>query len=143
MKENLKNLWIREFVQHRPDMVLLDAAILMHPQVWVASGHVGGFNDPLIDNRDSKMRYRADKMIEEAKDINPEGLEVHGFRNYFLNKLIKERKLDWTIEQALDFEVYKDYFFGEKNVKTSKGEDVRIFGEEEPDYMEIYQHRNG
>ncbi len=72
MKENIKNLWIKNFVQKRKDMTLLDAAILMNPQVWVASGHVGGFSDPLIDNTDSNVRYRADKMIEDAKDINPD-----------------------------------------------------------------------
>lgn len=65
LKENLKNLWIREFVQRRPDMVLLDAAILMNPNVWVASGHVGGFSDPLIDDKNTKERFRADKLIEE------------------------------------------------------------------------------
>lgn len=64
LKENLKNLWIREFVQRRPDMVLLDAAILMNPNVWVASGHVGGFSDPLIDDKNTKERFRADKLIE-------------------------------------------------------------------------------
>jgi glycyl-tRNA synthetase len=64
LKENLKNLWIREFVQRRPDMVLLDAAILMNPNVWVASGHVGGFSDPLIDDKNTKERFRADKLME-------------------------------------------------------------------------------
>lgn len=64
LKENLKNLWIREFVQRRPDMVLLDAAILMNPSVWVASGHVGGFSDPLIDDKNTKERFRADKLME-------------------------------------------------------------------------------
>lgn len=68
LKENLKNLWIREFVQRRPDMVLLDAAILMNPQVWVASGHVGGFSDPLIDDKNTKERFRADKLIEGKLD---------------------------------------------------------------------------
>ncbi len=65
LKENLKNLWIREFVQRRPDMVLLDAAILMNPQVWVASGHVGGFSDPLVSCESCKQRFRADKIIDE------------------------------------------------------------------------------
>lgn len=64
LKENLKNLWIREFVQKRPDMVLLDAAILMNPNVWVASGHVGGFSDPLVDCKSCKQRFRADKIID-------------------------------------------------------------------------------
>jgi len=71
LKENIKNLWIKNFVQKRKDMVLLDAAILMNPQVWVASGHVGSFSDPLIENTNSNIRYRADKMIEDAKEINP------------------------------------------------------------------------
>lgn len=71
LKENLKNLWIREFVQRRPDMVLLDAAILMNPNVWVASGHVGGFSDPLIDDKNTKERFRADKLIEQKiEEIN-------------------------------------------------------------------------
>ncbi len=70
LKENLKNLWIREFVQRRPDMVLLDAAILMNPQVWVASGHVGGFSDPLIDDKNTKERFRADKLMENLIQEN-------------------------------------------------------------------------
>jgi len=64
MKENIKNLWIKEFVQKQDNMVLLDSAILMNPQVWVASGHVGGFSDPLIDCKACKTRHRADKIIE-------------------------------------------------------------------------------
>jgi glycyl-tRNA synthetase len=72
LKENIKNLWIREFVQKRKDMVLLDAAIMMNPQTWVASGHVGSFSDPLMECRDCHTRHRADKLIEEAleKDAN-------------------------------------------------------------------------
>jgi glycyl-tRNA synthetase len=64
MKENIKNLWIKEFVQKKDDMVLLDSAILMNPQIWVASGHVGGFSDPLIDDKNTKERFRADKLLE-------------------------------------------------------------------------------
>ena len=65
LKENIKNLWIKNFVQKRRDMVLLDSAILMNPQVWVASGHVGGFSDPLIDDKNTKERFRADKLLEK------------------------------------------------------------------------------
>lgn len=65
LKENIKNLWIREFVQKRADMVLQDSAILMNPNVWVASGHVGGFSDPLVDDKNTKERFRADKLIED------------------------------------------------------------------------------
>jgi glycyl-tRNA synthetase len=65
MKENIKNLWIKEFVQKKDDMMLLDSAILMNPQVWVASGHVGGFSDPLIDDKNTNERFRADKLLED------------------------------------------------------------------------------
>lgn len=65
LKENIKNIWIKEFVQKRNDMVLQDAAILMNPQVWVASGHVWGFSDPLIDDKNTKERFRADKLLED------------------------------------------------------------------------------
>jgi len=72
LKENIKNLWIKNFVQKRKDMVLLDAAIMMNPNVWVASGHVGSFSDPLMECRDCHTRHRADKLIEEGleKDAN-------------------------------------------------------------------------
>lgn len=66
LKENIKNAWIREFVQKRPDMCLLDAAIMMNPNVWVASGHVGGFSDPLMECKDCHTRHRADKLVEEG-----------------------------------------------------------------------------
>ncbi len=71
LKENIKNLWIREFVQKRKDMVLLDASIMMNPNVWIASGHVGSFSDPLMECRDCHTRHRADKLIEEALEKNP------------------------------------------------------------------------
>lgn len=65
MKNNLKNLWWKSMVQLHPNIVGLDAAILMHPQVWKASGHVDAFSDPMIDNKDSKKRYRADNLVED------------------------------------------------------------------------------
>jgi glycyl-tRNA synthetase (class II) len=55
----------QELRPKRKDMTLLDAAILMNPQVWVASGHVGGFSDPLIDDKKTKERFRADKLLED------------------------------------------------------------------------------
>ena len=64
LKENIKNLWIKEFVQKKPDMMLIDSSILLNPKVWVASGHVGGFSDPLIDDKHTKERFRADKLLE-------------------------------------------------------------------------------
>jgi glycyl-tRNA synthetase len=65
MKNNLRELWWTSMVRLQDNIVGLDAAILMHPQVWKASGHIDAFNDPLIDNKDSKKRYRADVLIEE------------------------------------------------------------------------------
>lgn len=65
-KNNVKKAWMKKFVQESPYNVGLDSAILMNPQVWVASGHVGGFSDPLMDCRDCKTRHRADKLIEEV-----------------------------------------------------------------------------
>src|SRR6476660_3478254 len=62
LKQNVKSEWQRAMVQERDDMVLLDSAIILNPQVWVASGHVGGFSDPLVDCRTCKLRFRADHL---------------------------------------------------------------------------------
>ena len=65
LKNNIKNYWLKSMVQLNNNIVNIDSAILMHPKIWKASGHVDAFNDPLIDNKDSKKRYRADVLIEE------------------------------------------------------------------------------
>jgi glycyl-tRNA synthetase len=65
LKNNLKEYWWRSMVQLHDNIVGIDAAIFMHPKTWKASGHVDAFNDPLIDNKDSKKRYRADVLIED------------------------------------------------------------------------------
>lgn len=65
LKNNIKNYWWKSMVQMHEEIVGLDAAILMHPKTWEASGHVDAFNDPLIDNKDSKKRYRADVLVED------------------------------------------------------------------------------
>ncbi|MCD8001107.1 MAG: glycine--tRNA ligase [Oscillospiraceae bacterium] len=65
LKNNVKRAWWKKFVQENPYNVGLDAAILMNPQTWVASGHVGGFSDPLMDCKECKERFRADKVIED------------------------------------------------------------------------------
>ena len=64
-KNNIKDAWRKKFIQESPYNVGLDSAILMNPTTWVASGHVGGFSDPLIDCKECKTRHRADKLIEE------------------------------------------------------------------------------
>lgn len=65
LKNNLKQYWWKAMVQMHENIVGIDAAIFMHPTTWKASGHVDGFNDPMIDNKDSKKRYRADQLIED------------------------------------------------------------------------------
>ncbi len=84
-KNNVKNAWRKKFVQESPYNVGLDAAILMNPQTWVASGHVGGFSDPLMDCKDCKTRHRADKLIEEA------GYECAGWTDQQMSDFIKEK----------------------------------------------------
>ena len=65
LKNNIKHYWWKSMVDMNENIVGLDSSILMHPKVWEASGHVDAFNDPLIDNKDSKKRYRADQLIED------------------------------------------------------------------------------
>ena len=78
-KNNVKKAWWKKFVQESKYNVGLDSAIIMNPQAWVASGHVGGFSDPLMDCKQCKMRHRADKLIEDyafengLTDVNPAG----------------------------------------------------------------------
>ncbi len=72
-KNNVKKAWWKKFVQESRYNVGLDAAILMNPEVWVASGHVGGFSDPLIDCKSCHARHRADKLIEDAAGITADG----------------------------------------------------------------------
>ncbi len=68
LKNNIKEYWWKSMVQLNENIVGIDSAIFMHPKIWEASGHVGAFNDPLIDNKDSKKRYRADVLIEEHRE---------------------------------------------------------------------------
>ena len=66
LKKNIQNAWWKEMTQLHDNIVGLDAAILMHPRVWEASGHVANFSDPLVDCKQCKMRYRADTMDQDA-----------------------------------------------------------------------------
>ena len=86
LKNNVKKAWWKKFVQESPYNVGLDSAILMNPQVWVASGHVGGFSDPLMDCKDCKTRHRADKLIEDAT-----GEVADGWSNEQMMAYIKEK----------------------------------------------------
>ena len=81
LKNNVKKAWWKKFVQENQYNVGLDSAILMNPQVWVASGHVGGFSDPLMDCKDCKTRHRADKLIEDT-GVNPAGWSFEQMSDY-------------------------------------------------------------
>ncbi len=94
LKNNVKKAWWKKFVQESPYNVGLDAAILMNPQTWVASGHVGGFSDPLIDCKKCKSRFRADKIIEDfIKENKGEEINVDGWDNEKLEGFIQENHM--------------------------------------------------
>ena len=91
---NVKKAWWRKFVQESKYNVGLDAAILMNPQTWVASGHVGGFSDPLIDCRACKSRFRADKLIEDwNSEHGIKDMVVDGWSNEELENYIKDNNI--------------------------------------------------
>lgn len=89
LKNNVKRAWWKKFVQQSPYNVGLDSAILMNPQVWVASGHVGGFSDPLMDCRDCKTRHRADKLIEDQTGTSPEGWDFDRMKAFVVENGVK------------------------------------------------------
>src|ERR1035437_7015410 len=96
---NIKNLWWKNFVQERSDIVGLDAGIISHHKIWEASGHVAGFADAMIDCKNCKARMRADHLIENATGEKVEGLSLED-----LEKIVAEKKIacpncgkfDWT-----------------------------------------------
>lgn len=90
LKENIKKAWWRRFIQESPYNVGIQSAILMNPSVWVASGHVGGFSDPLMDCKECKSRFRADQLIEEA--TNGE-VSVEGWSNEAMMEYINEHHI--------------------------------------------------
>ncbi|MCI8422563.1 MAG: glycine--tRNA ligase, partial [Lawsonibacter sp.] len=106
LKNNIKRAWWKKFVQENPYNVGLDAAILMNPQVWVASGHVGGFSDPLMDCKACKERFRADKIIEDWCQENSFDLghSVDAMSQSQMKDFVQEHqiacpscgKFDWT-----------------------------------------------
>lgn len=98
LKDNIRKLWLKEFVQKRTDMVQLDAGILMNPQVWVASGHVGGFSDPLIDDKNTKERFRADKLLEDLIEGAEDGGEYLK-EKYSVSSLVPEA---WPLEKQTE-----------------------------------------
>ena len=100
LKNNIKKAWWKRFIEESPNSYGLDAAILMNPEVWVASGHVSSFSDPLIDCKKCKSRARADKLIEEFTDGQETG---DGWSNEKLEEFIKENKIKCPKCGASDF----------------------------------------
>ena len=99
LKNNIKKAWWKKFVQESPTNVGIDAAILMNPNVWKATGHVATFSDPLIDCKNCKSRHRADELIaSQFKDVNVEGMD-----NEAMNKFIKENKVKCPVCGKSDF----------------------------------------
>ena len=92
-KNNVKKAWWKKFVQESPYNVGLDSAILMNPQTWVASGHIGSFNDPLMDCKDCKSRHRADKLIEDNANENNESIVVDGWEHSKMKEYIDENNI--------------------------------------------------
>ncbi len=92
-KNNVKKAWWKKFIQENPYNVGVDCAILMNPQVWVASGHVGGFSDPLIDCKQCKTRHRADKLIEDFNKDNNIEMAVDGMANDAMTAYLKEKNI--------------------------------------------------
>ncbi|ANX14279.1 glycine--tRNA ligase [Fictibacillus arsenicus] len=90
LKNNVKKAWWKKFVQESPYNVGLDAAILMNPRTWEASGHIGNFNDPMMDCKNCKARHRADKLIEDAADQAGKEIIVDGLPFEKMEELVKE-----------------------------------------------------
>ena len=88
LKNNIKKAWLKKFVQENKYNVGLDSAILMNPQTWVASGHLGGFSDPLMDCKECKTRHRADNLIEDF-----DGTNVAGWTNQQMTDYIAEHNI--------------------------------------------------
>ena len=87
LKKNIERTWWKMFVDDREDMYGIDAAIFMNPNVWVSSGHVSGFADPLVEDKKTKKRYRADHLIEDA------GVSTVGMKIADMDAAIKEHKI--------------------------------------------------
>jgi glycyl-tRNA synthetase len=128
---NIKNLWWKTFVQDRADMVGIDSQILLHPETWVASGHVAAFNDPLVEDSVSKKRYRADHLIESWLAKNPDDsivvenmtiedmavfIEKNKIESPDGNKLLPPKKFNLLFETKLGV------VEGEKSVVYMRGE---------------------
>lgn len=130
LKDNIKNAWMKSMIQMRDDVVALDSAIFMHPTTWKASGHVDGFNDPQVDCKNCKSRFRADHILESF-GIPADKASIE-FINQELDKLREEKKLvcdncgKATLTEARVFSMM---------VKSNLGSPVDTLSEENVTYL--------
>jgi glycyl-tRNA synthetase len=125
LKNNLRQEWKKYFIQEKPNAFEVDSAILMNPRVWEASGHIGNFNDPLIDCKSCKMRYRADTLIQEFyPDEKVDLLDDAGLVKFIIDKQIKCPKcgkIDYT-----DIRKFNLMFETHRGVTADKGQEVYL-----------------
>ena len=107
LKRNIKSHWWKSMITKRQNVVGMDASILMHPDVWRASGHIDNFHDPLVDNKDNKKRYRLDHLLEDQPDSVIDYLSMVGDNNTYGARPIK-RKIQTQIENELSKLIISD-----------------------------------
>lgn len=112
LKNNIKKAWINKFQRETPNNVLVDTSILLNPQVWVASGHVGGFSDPLTECRACNNRFRADKLLLDFDGTNADGWSNEKMYDYIVEHKIpcpSCKKVEWAPIRAFNmmFETYQ------------------------------------
>lgn len=103
LKNNIKQAWWQSFVRENPHNVGLDSGILLNPEVWVASGHVAGFSDPLVDCKSCRSRYRADQLIEAFFEEKGESCQVEGLPNEELLAIIRDNNIVCPRCGAMDY----------------------------------------
>ncbi|MBK9983791.1 MAG: glycine--tRNA ligase [Saprospiraceae bacterium] len=123
LKNNIKTYWWRSMVQNHENIVGLDAAIMMHPKTWKASGHVDAFNDPLVDNKTSQKRYRADVLIEEGleKIMAKAEKELEKARKRFGDEF-DENKYKTENQRVADYIKQHDHLHGRFVTAMGKGD---------------------
>jgi glycyl-tRNA synthetase len=114
LKKNVKDAWWQAMVHERDDIVGLDSTIIMHPEIWHASGHVGGFNDPMVDCKESKKRYRADQLFfspvkVDGNVIGYVSVEESGTMQAEAEEKAAEMKRKQAVQGTLEEIILKDY----------------------------------
>ncbi len=131
LKNNIKDVWRKKFIQKQPNSYELDAAILMHPRVWEASGHVASFADPKLDCKHCKSRYRADQLITDFdSNVYPDSMSLGEMYQYIIDNKIKCPKcgkVDYTdIRQFnLMFQTYRGTVEDSKNIVYLRPENAQ------------------